>query len=1838
MENKLQILNNTIYQEKPTPQIFHINDTKTNEEKFGFFKDNTIQLAKYNLVTFLPKALAFQFTRLANVYFLIIAVFQSIPLISPLTPVTAVGPLIFVLIASLIREGWEDKKRHDYDDQLNNEPVNIYDIQNDSWIEVKSKEIRIGQLVVIKDEDVIPADIIILDSNKGEGHCFVETSNLDGEKTLKKRVPNSSTIGILNNRGDYMKKGLIIAGEVVCDAPNSELYKFDGKADLIFNNQSKTLSYNQKNILLKGSRLKNTQWVIGFVCYVGHDGKLIKNTRSAKNKLSVIENLVSKLVVYIIYSQAVFCISSAILQIIFYNKNVRDNPFLPYLVTSVVGDGIIAYFTYLMLLNTMVPISLIITLEIVKIFQGYFMTVDAGLYCTKKRIFPKIGSVSINEELGQVTHIFSDKTGTLTNNKMKFRYCVIGDTAYEMNSKENFNPLKAQTHKKPKIQNNYPINTNDNDNNNKIESSTEKNKLNFINPKSIDDSHNLESVVNSNIKMLNYEEEKNGGADPVFSKLNKKSNKDIVNCNPHISYNNSNKNVCETDSNRINSNSQRNDILNLNKEDIYNNYNVNTSNNNKNNAYRSNFLNNIKNQPHSDQNVNLRRVTNDDATDIENKNNKYNTNNIRNNNNNNIVIVDNKYNNKSYTADNNTKAKNHFTVPSNSQEEFKRGKSYAGNQVVKNNVFDNLLFCNRPQSLKLSIADLEHNFKPAEDKNSEASVVRITNGYMSNRIKQLTIQSKNKYEGYVIKSIDGEESINLSDEEAVINQFWLALTLANECIVEKSKNPTDKLQFEYSGMSPDDIELVKTSAKQGYELCYSDHKKKIINLGIGDSKVSQAYEVLQVLEFSSDRKRMSIIIRDAQGKIILYTKGADTIILSKLHPFNDTHILDQNIKYTSNFSKQGYRTLSVAMKVLSNNEYRIFEDKYKKASITLINRQAEIDKVTGSIEKDFYLIGSTVVEDMLQDSVPETIRDLRLAQIKIWMLTGDKIDTAYSIGLSCNLITPKMKTFIVNGEKGNSIDTLLHDFSQYISSFDLGNVNGLIRSQSIGTEKQEQIIRNFRSNSVVLKSMISASCPSESYYNAQLEDPLKKANNNFSIVIDSMALTKILGDSNSLEAFLNIALRAYAVICCRISPLQKSQIVKEVKQASTEVISLAIGDGGNDVSMILEANIGVGIYGEEGMRAVQASDFALGEFKLLRRLLLHNGRINNIRISNMILYFFYKNFILTIIHYFFGFSNNFSGQTIIDDWFIAMYNLIFTALPLCVNAIFDYDLRSSDSIIIDKLMPFLYIETRDKPILTVTSFFKKITSAIFEGAVIYFMIINSQNHRAFDENGDTPDLWYFSTNIFTIVILVVSLKLLVTTRFWTYILIAVVFATSWFTYLLALLVSNSLSLFNSQGTTSVACKATGFYLNLFLLAGICFLIDFFIHSFNLNIVMGLAEKISHDLQLIREITVNSMKKEYGVDKSSAMNLSKQKSIKNNSHFMNNSQQNVEDNNLKPFENLPFYIAEHLDHYIDYEGELHKQYEFKEDDIEPNEYAKTMMQVQNKSPKRNKKRSPKRGTQNNSENQKTNYDGEIRYGNNNYLNKELVNIQEEDKHMHQDSNSSNKNEVLSKSKTKPLKGDKKYFDSQKNLHYEYINSINKSNESNNNAQIVNNKDSADSSFDNNKNKVNTGSIDKNNNVKFSNSDQYSDIVIKNKSSKDINDNNEPPMSIFNNSIKNNNQNSNLFNNTDRTGDFIKNITNKISLSINNSKIQSQTNTNNIAKESNSKFFSLNSVNKFTSPNDIAKKSSTITPSLVNQKDAKKVNDNDQKQNSPSVKQDFSNITSNREKLSNSFEDI
>ena len=243
-----------------------------------------------------------------------------------------------------------------------------------------------------------------------------------------------------------------------------------------------------------------------------------------------------------------------------------------------------------------------------------------------------------------------------------------------------------------------------------------------------------------------------------------------------------------------------------------------------------------------------------------------------------------------------------------------------------------------------------------------------------------------------------------------------------------------------------------------------------------------------------------------------------------------------------------------------------------------------------------------------------------------------------------------------------------------------------------------------------------------------------------------------------------------AVICSRVSPAQKAEVVRLIKKDDPKNITLSIGDGANDVSMILEADIGIGIYGKEGVRAAQASDFAIHKFKYLWQLVLYHGRYNYIRISELILYFFYKNIIFTIPQLYFAFISDYSAQTYFEDFYISFYNLFFTALPIGAKALWEMDINykmykdHDTSMNVRALYPHLYYVGQRSLIFTKTNYLIWTGSGILQALMIFLVNYFTFRTTAMMEDGHAADLWSIGIVGFTSIIIIVNIRILVTSR------------------------------------------------------------------------------------------------------------------------------------------------------------------------------------------------------------------------------------------------------------------------------------------------------------------------------------------------------------------------------------------------------------------------------------------------------------------------------------------
>ncbi|KAK4261232.1 hypothetical protein QN277_004260 [Acacia crassicarpa] len=1011
----------------PDRRTIFCNDRRTNLPTP--FPGNSISTTKFNIFTFLPKGLFEQFRRVANLYFLGISILAATP-ISPISPITNVVPLSMVLLISLTKEAFEDWKRRQNDNVINNRMIDV--LQDQTWESVAWKNLQVGDIVRVKQDGYFPADLLFLASTNADGVCYIETANLDGETNLKIRKALEKTWEYLTS-----EKASEFQGEIECEQPNNSLYTFTG--NLIFQAQTLPLSPNQ--ILLRGCSVKNTGYIVGVVIFTGHETKVMMNSMNVPSKRSTLERKLDKLILALFATLFGICFIGAIGSGFF----VSNKYF--YLRLDVGGEGsgqfnssnrflvfVLTLFTLLTLYSPLIPISLYVSIEMVKFIQStQFINNDWCMY-HKETNTPALARTSnLNEELGQVEYIFSDKTGTLTRNLMEFFKCSIGDQVYGTG-----------------------------------------------------------------------------------------------------------------------------------------------------------------------------------VTEIE-------------------------------------------------------------RQIA------------------------ERNGMKIEENKSDTAVKEKGFNFDDDRLMQGAWRNE--------------------PNPDICKEFFRCLAICHTVLPEGDESPE---KIKYQAASPDEAALVIAAKKFGFFF----YRRTPTAIYVRESHVEKkgqlqdtSYEILNVLEFNSTRKRQSVICRYPDGRLLLYCKGADTVIYERLADGADD-IKKLTREYLEQFGSSGLRTLCLAYKELSIHAYEIWNEKFVQAKSSLSDRDKKLDEVAELIETDLILIGSTAIEDKLQEGVPACIETLQRAGIKIWVLTGDKIETAINIAYASNLISNEMKKFIISAETDAMREVEERGDPVEIAHFIREEVKKQLKSS---LEEAQSYLRSLSGQKLAL-------------------------------VIDGKSLMHAL-DPSLRVMLLNLGLNCHGVVCCRVSPLQKAQVTRLVKKGANK-ITLSIGDGANDVSMIQAAHVGVGISGMEGMQAVMASDFAIAQFRFLADLLLVHGRWSYQRVCKVITYFLYKNLTFTLTQFWFTFQTGFSGQRFYDDWYQSLYNVIFTALPVIVVGLFDKDVSAS----LSRKYPGLYMEgIRNvffkRSVVATWAFF-----SIYQSLILFnFVILPSSGAK--NSAGKTLGHWDVSTMAYTCVIVTVNLRL-----------------------------------------------------------------------------------------------------------------------------------------------------------------------------------------------------------------------------------------------------------------------------------------------------------------------------------------------------------------------------------------------------------------------------------------------------------------------------------------------
>lgn len=968
-------------------------------------KSNAVRTSKYTPWTFIPLAAGYQFRRFVNFFFLCIVVLLVIGNWDTglfLTPWQATGTAAYLAIlvfAGMLVEGLDDLSKHRGDREENTKVIKRVRFKDGALVDSTWGELLPGDLVIVNNRTSFPADLVLLygTATEKKNTCYIETSGIDGETNLKiKEVPTAINRYILNHLEDACLNSheteleaaakilsRVARGHYEYEQPNAFL-QFDGafrpsRVQLV---QDK-IPLEFKHLILRGSELRNTKWVIGMVAYAGHETKLALSRKPSPVKFSRIDVLVNRLMFTLLGVYFIFVIVADVL--LFQQVDTSEWWYFKYTSSTQnykVWGGFAFFLTFCIMFSNLIPISMVLIIELINKFSQKMIDNDVEMYHEDTDTAAKCRTASLSAEVGQITHFFSDKTGTLTRNEMKLVGCYVAGTPY------GFQPAEVSASGQPIAQ--------------------------------------------------QQEDPRLGSDIEVASTVSEKSS----------------------------------------------------------------------NQPLGD--LSTAEVFKDIVSLLE----------------------------------------------------------YSRDSPERQKVLDLLVFLGVCHTVILD-----------QD------------------------------------PVTGVTSLNAE--------------------------------------SPDEEAFVRGVEALGIRLLQSSDGCIRIQLPDGEE---EEYLIVALNPFNSTRKRMSLVVERSDGSMALLMKGADNKILERLAPGQEEYVRELNVQL-SRYAWGGLRTLVMARRELSEDEFLAWQQRHREASVApSAERKEALAAVAEDIERDVVIVGATAIEDQLQLGVPEAIQTLRDAGVQVWVLTGDKVETAINIGLSSRLLDNSMDQLkLISREESvvlAQLDAVYEAIKECSSISD-----ALSRSAAYDEEENgDAAAKTVQSGEehVDLETGTSTT-PNQGADSAET----------LALIVSGDALELLLAQqkgSPELEAkFLHVARNCKVVLACRVSPKQKSLIVEMVRHApdnkklKREPITLAIGDGANDVPMIQTAHVGIGISGHEGRQAVNSSDFSIAQFRFVVRLMLVHGRWNYRRQATVIAFLIYCWLIYICTLYIFQAYCHWSGQQVYYEYLYTFF-------------------------------------------------------------------------------------------------------------------------------------------------------------------------------------------------------------------------------------------------------------------------------------------------------------------------------------------------------------------------------------------------------------------------------------------------------------------------------------------------------------------------------------------------------------------------------------------------------
>ncbi|KAF4454999.1 hypothetical protein F53441_2560 [Fusarium austroafricanum] len=1223
------------------------------------YVSNSIRTSRYTVWDFIPKQLFFQFSRVGNFYFLCVGVPQMIPGLSTTGSYTTILPLLFFVMLTIVKEGYDDyrryrldkienagfatvlgredkytgkikpvTKRRKWNPFLTNSTAEPHPAPNEEfnglrWVPVRWSEIKVGDIIRLCRDEPIPADLILLHSDGENKLAYIETMALDGETNLKSKQVTHALEGCDTIEGISKCKA-----EFVVENPNPDLYNFDGRVTV----NGKTVPLTSSEVIYRGSVVRNTNAAIGLVINTGEDCKIRMNAnKHPKAKKPALERVVNKIVVTLATYVVVLSVGVSMGYVNWQKSTERHSWYLEQ--AKVPFYQIIIAF--IIMFNNIVPLSLYISLEIVKIGQLLMLNSDLEMYDEETDTPARCNTNTILENLGQVGYVFSDKTGTLTDNVMKFRKISVAGTVWlhEMDLEPKVDEVEAL--------------------------------------KLIEESEPSEPSVYKTepVTVVIREEQAEASNEPSTPLALASPSRASISRRPSMA-------------------PSRPSIA-----PSRNSFGSRRSSSQWRSTGRPDHI-----QPDVTTNDLIEYLRLRPNSGFAKKAKQY------------MLAVA-----LCHTClpEHKENGELEFQAASPDELALVRAAQELGYLVINRTTQTITLRITQPdgheEELKYEVLDVIE-FTSARKKMS--IVVRFPDGRMSvickgadsailPRLKMSQIAKQKATE--VRKSADMEREMHRrSEQQEPRNSFGGRPSLTIR------RNP---------GVSRDR----STSRRPNVDR-------------------SKSFEFGRLSRRSEDKPRLSIATRGVQSIDLPRGQYLNTPVHYQ-HPIpeylafledptllDDAETFTKCFKHLDDFATEGLRTLLFAQKFITEQEYQAWKKVWNDATTSLNNRQQLIEEAGDMIEQSFDLVGATAIEDKLQKGVPETIERLRKANIKIWMLTGDKRETAINIALSARICRPGSDLYILDVSKGG-LDSQLVALQEDLSA---GSVHSVV-------------------------------------------------------VIDGQTLAAVEKSPELSATFFKVMLQVDSVICCRASPAQKALLVSTVRSRLKKYrgknrrgLTLAIGDGANDLAMISASHVGIGISGKEGLQAARVADYAIAQFRFLQRMLLVHGRWNYVRTAKFILYTFWKEMFFYLPTAQYQRYTGYSGTSLYEATSLTVFNTLFTSLCVICMGIWEQDLSAETLLAV----PELYVYGQRNQGLNIWKFGRWMLLGAIEGVICWYGVW--AGHGWITPAARDQGLYALGTLTFSVGVLWINWKLFIfETHYKSAIVMASFFITTvgWFAWL-----------------------------------------------------------------------------------------------------------------------------------------------------------------------------------------------------------------------------------------------------------------------------------------------------------------------------------------------------------------------------------------------------------------------------------------------------------------------